>query len=530
MTAARVHCRQRILYSLLHNCTPHSTYHACRPGVSQDDFDDLCEALADSLSSSPPVQHHTPRCSTTEQGLPPPAANSVSAVAYGTPSAASSALPGAASAAISTAQPGAIQAKVPAAMSGPALPGPASSADMALLAAQLQALAEEMARLRLGLDRLMPVAYAANRAGPDPGGLGPFSSARDSDTLRAVSATTGSCAAGAAGGAEEARGRALWVQERLLLEAQALLGEMMAGGQPQGAAGVFTVTEAHLRKGPAHAKKARAAAAAATAAAAAAAAATGVQGDRMELAGTRRPHSDDDRAQAGELHHAEFELASYSHHYPVVGQPPEVSSGSWHCSGTGLGRDLPGRDLLHHLQGGGLGSVGTMVGVAAPDSEASQTGADRNNEGHRRGWGGFRSGVSYDEGGYADLGNFSARCEQSACGPGPPGVPSQQPGTSLTLSDATPPWLGIRPAPLPAGAVPAISPASQAAQVGQHPPPADGWPAAAPGPCGHIQGGPWGRECAPLRGFLPSESSGGAAAESGVALRTEPAAPARYCI
>ena len=497
----------------------------------------------------------------------------------------------------------AVSSRGRAAVSDSTTPAQASSADLALLAAQLQALAEEMARLRLGLDRLLAVSDAACRPGPDPGGLGGL---REQDPYRAATCST-------AGGAEEARGRAVWVQERLLLEAQALLGEMVAGTQPQ-AAGVFA--DARLRKGPAHAKKARAAAAAA--AAAAASAATGAQGDGMELAGTRRPPSDDDRARAAELeptHRAESESAGRHHLQAPVGQPPEIGrtarmdvqgrdplggglgtmagmaashsaapqriegrhydgplegrgwggasaragaqgdgmelagtrrprldndqaqaggpshraestnhspeigSGSLSCSGTGSGRDVPGRDPL----GGWFGTTGW---VAASDSGAPQLGAGRHYDGPGRGRGGVSAGAGHGEGGESEFGHFrvsrdfSARCTMpSAFGPGPIGVPSQQHCNPLPFSDAPPPWLGNWPAPLPAGAMPAILHTSPAAQAGQcSPAAADGWPAAAPG---QAPLGSWGREIAPPHGLPPSESSGGAAMR---------AAAARYCI
>jgi hypothetical protein len=166
----------------------------------------------------------------------------------------------------------------PAAVSGPA-PPPSPSVDLALLAAQLQTLAEEMGRLRQGLDRLVAISEADKRLGPCSAGSDQINSARGLDPTLAVGVKTGLCSARAEG-ADQAKGRALWVQERLLWEAQALLGEMMAGSKP-GFAGTFAkpgTSAAPCKKSQNAAEEA--------AAAAAGSIRTDATGVEMELAGT----------------------------------------------------------------------------------------------------------------------------------------------------------------------------------------------------------------------------------------------------
>ena len=423
---------------------------------------------------------------------------------------------------MTTVLPDAVGAKAPATVSGPALPAPASTADMALLAAQLQTLAEEMGRLRMGLDRLLVISDARNRQGPDPAGLGPLNSARELDASGAVGAATGFCAASSAGGAEEARGRVLWVQERLLLEAQALLGEMVSGSQPPGAAGVFT--DARLRKGPVHAKKARAAAAAA-AAAATTTAATGANGDRMELAG--RPRHDNSRANDGGLEQRE-ESASH-HDHPAASQAAVVGCDNLHCSRSGSGRDTPAKVV------GGV----TMPEVVDWDSSAAQMSPGRNYEGRSRGRDGVDAGASDGEGGFSRNrvgnidGNFSVCNSSQACGPSPMIVPSrpsgvapQQHDTPIPFLDRVPSWLGVLPAQHPAGGVPMIIAASQAGRAFQAPPSAQRWSDAASGPFVQTQGGSGVRGSGPLQDLLPSLPAGEAPA-LGVGSA---AAATRYCI
>jgi hypothetical protein len=347
-------------------------------------------------------------------------------------STARSTLSGASSAEIPAAPPDAVDAKAPAAGTDPALPTPASSADMALLAAQLQALAEEMARLRLGLDRLLAISESASRQGQ----LGPESVGHLTNAGLRESDSAGFFAAGAAGGADEARGRVLRVQERLLLEAHALLGGMLAGNQPPGAAGVFT--DAPLRKGPVHAKKARAAAAAAAATAAAAAAAaasssaTEEQGDRMELAGAWRPRRDDSRAQEGELAHG-AEMASSSGspaalRVAAVGEHPYVGSDSWFHSLAGSGGNIPAKAW------GGV----TMAEMPAWDAGASQP--DLNLvESNRAGESGEGCNFGAGEGGNLQHprgtgSSLGVHCRLSACCPAPPGGHPQQLDTCFSGS------------------------------------------------------------------------------------------------
>jgi hypothetical protein len=268
--------------------------------ISQDDFDDLCEALADSVSSTtfvPRDAHHASTAQTSDLQSPDAAATKLDSTPY------------AAAAPIIKAPQDEVGAKAPAAASGPALLSPASSADLALLAAQLQTLAEEMSRLRLGLDQLVAIPDVAKRLGPESAGLG---------QVEPSLATSGVFAPSAAD-AEEAKGRALWVQERLLWQAQALLGEMMSGSQ--GAVGVFA--DARLRTSPVQGKKARNAAAAA--AAAAIEAATGSHEDKMELAGTRKPQFKNVSGHEREL---VLQVASTRHFQPLAFDQPTATGQS----------------------------------------------------------------------------------------------------------------------------------------------------------------------------------------------------------
>ena len=477
---------------------------------------------------------------------------------------------------MSTALLHAVGAKPPPAISGPALhaPAPASSADLALLAAQLQTLAEEMGRLRVGLDRLLSISDATSRQGPDPAGLGPPIRARETDPLRAVAAMPGRFFASTAGGAEEAMGRAVWVQERLLWEAQALLGEMMVGSQPAGAAAAF----ARLRKDPTHDHPAKAAAAAAAAAATAnSCGASGAHGDRMELAG--RPHCELSlKRDGGLVQHAES--ASHRHpsavalHLPAAGQPPVVGRGSLHCSRTGSGRDTPAKVVgsvaaaeaeawdasqlgswiknegqsrrnidAEASDGGGVKVVSCdrMAEGAACGSDpsgASQLGK-RNQECQDRGRGELASGSSDGELGIFrnKSTNFSSGCISSAYpgrDPCPPVSILHKHCTPPSFSSSEPPWLGTWPALLPSGRVPAdLAVLSQAAQAGGGQPSTQGLPDAAGGPCAPAQEGPGGRGAAgSVQVLLPS---GGEAAATGGALIVgsgagSAATAMRYCI
>ena len=415
--------------------------------ILQDDFDDLCEALTDSLSSSSPVQG-TPINTPTQADSSAAAKAAAKAVPNtAAPCIVSSTQPGIA---LSTVLPDAVGpgVKAPAAVSGEILPAPASSADLAQLAAQLQALAEEMSRLRLGMDRLLAVSDATYRQGPDPASLGPL---RESDHLQAAGATTGVSAANNVEGSEGARGRALWVQERLLLEAQALLGEMMAGSSYPGAAGVFT--DMHLRRGPAHAKKARAAAAAASAAASAAAAAaaaaataaaTEAPADGMELAGTQSPHCSNTIAQERQLAQfveaanslASFVVASSSCPSVVV-QAHAIGRDSLFCNTTGAGQETTPVKIV-----GGS----TMAAVAAWDSGASQLGPENNSQGQSRGRGSVDTGARDD-----DVGNSRNRgCISSTRDQCPMIVASQQLNLPSSITSSTLYRPGIQSVQLPA--------------------------------------------------------------------------------
>jgi hypothetical protein len=309
---------------------------------------------------------------------------------------------------------------------------PASSADLALLAAQLQTLAEEMGRLRLGLDRLLAISNAANRAGPDPGGLAPL---REQPTSRTASALAGLCAASTAGRAGKTRGRALWVQERLLLEVQALLEEMMAGSQPPGPAGVLT--SARLREGLAQAKNTWAASAAAAAAAPSSIATKALE-DRTD----QRSRRNTSWAGGLEQVHGE-ESARHNYHHASFSKLAEVGSDSLHCSKTGPGpsrRDNPAKIL------GGC----SMAEMAGWDPGASPLGATKENDDDRQSRGGdgamVDAGASDVEGAILREGErASVDCIASACDPCPMGASSQKPGVTFSFASSAPLPLGVRP-------------------------------------------------------------------------------------
>ncbi len=329
-----------------------------------------------------------------------------------------------------TALPEVIGPKVPVVGLCSVFQAQAPSADLELLAAQLQTLAEEMGRLRQGLESLVAASNssAAYRPGPTSTGLG----AREFSPLLAADETTIS----AAGGVEGAKGRALW---RMLLEAQALLGDMMvAGGQPPGAAGVFT--DECLRRGPAHGKKARAAAAAA-AAASAAVPATALREfqDTMVLAG--RPYYDNHDSWALAPEELVLRLDSPGQtHCQAVGQPAVVGSNcSWTRSGGGetparivsidnMAIWEPGESQL----GSAINNEAQMMtqirskGNVDAGTSNRESGLTRNRE--------LRSGVPY----VSSASNFST-----------PGVPLQQLDIIPFLSNCAPSWLGIGPAQFP---------------------------------------------------------------------------------
>jgi hypothetical protein len=435
-------------------------------------------------------------------------------------------VPGAAaSPPMTTALPDTAGAKAPAQVLGPALPAPASSADLALLAAQLQTLAEEMGRLRLGLDHLVAMTNVNHRPEPNSVGLSPLNSTRELEPLQVLVSTTGISYASAACGAEEARGRALWVQERLL-EAQALLGHMMAGSQPPVAEGVFT--DERLRRGPVHGKQSRDPAVAA-AAATAAATATGGHGDAMELAG--RHHYEKNRAQEeDQVQHVESASHSYA---PAVGQLPVVGSDRLYYSRAGSGRDTgtPAQVV----------DGDKMAEAAAWDSGASHLGSETNHSDQSREGGGVETGASEGEDrlSRSRFGNLSVGSIPSVCGSCPASVAPQQHDVSFPPASA-PSWLVIGTAQLPAdplvsptqisplqaeNSVPVPTPAGSLSSVDFSRPGANrGFDT--PGGLGSVRGGHGGDGCEGLNpATLLSRLSASQRAASGQQQRLWPGAP-----
>jgi hypothetical protein len=249
------------------------------------------------------------------------------------------------------------------------------AADLARLAAELQALAEDTAKLRQGLDRLVAVTEAAPRMpGPSPAGHG-WMNASDGDFSRSggYSRPLGSETRGDEGG-----GRALWLQERLLGAVEALLEELRAGGLlPGSAVGALSGSVRH--QSSAHGKKARAAAAA-QAAQAAHAAQAAAQGDMMEVtphrggdvptAGTGQPAAGGWTGTgpgSGPDSPAESERAAAGRDADILGSwgPDEAAGGS--CSGGGHGELTGGHG---ELAGGGIGAGGGVSLAQSPNNSA----------------------------------------------------------------------------------------------------------------------------------------------------------------
>ena len=349
----------------------------------QDDFDDLCEALMDRLGpTSPthllsahqlsPTDSHSRSHSPTTPAAAGKNANTANAacVAQAVPAAnktllaspslsparppqptdadsghslTGSAAPCSAADAADTACAAQEPQAVPSAKTL-APPTPAPAADLAKLAAELQALAEETGRLRQGLDRLVALTEAASSRRPSPSPAGHGWPAREGDFVR-----TGACSRplGAAAGAGEAGGRALWLQERLLGAVEALLEEVRAGGFLPGSAGGPVGGFRH--QSPAYGKKARAMAAA-QAAQAAQAAHTAAYGDMMEL--TPRHDDDDDAPQESGR--------------PSAAGADQAVAGVWAGPGTAAGLDsdaaAAGRDAA------ALGTCGPEAAPGGPSS------------------------------------------------------------------------------------------------------------------------------------------------------------------
>ncbi len=242
---------------------------ASSPHYPQDDFDDLCEALTDRLGPTSPTLS-IPAC-------PPSPSDVHSSRSLITP-----AVP--CSKAADTADAACVAQGLPASSASQnATPPMLAQADLALLTAELQTLAEETGRLKQGLDRLVALTEISPRR--------PGSCPWEDDFARpeACSRPLGSSA-----GADEAGGRELWLKGLLLGAVEALLKELLAGGLLPGAGtGLFSGCQ-----GPTHGKKARAAAAAQ----AAQAAQTAAQGNMLELTEGRRhlrPGAGIDQSSAG---------------------------------------------------------------------------------------------------------------------------------------------------------------------------------------------------------------------------------------
>jgi hypothetical protein len=231
----------------------------------------------------------------------------------------------------------------------------APAADLARLAAELQALAEETARLRQGLDRLVTVTEAA------PRWPGPLSAGREGDFSRSGCYNR---PLGSGTRADEGGVLALWLQQRLLGAVEALLEELRGEGFLLGsAAGALSGSFRH--QSSAHGKKARAAAAA-QAAQVPHAAQAAAQGDMMEL--TPRTSWDVEPQACERLPIAE------------TGSP---DAGGWTDTGPGAGIDS-----LAESEGAAAGRDADVLGSWGLDAAVGGTSSHGGSGGHDERFGG----------------------------------------------------------------------------------------------------------------------------------------------